>query len=311
VDNNGKKLTTVIPAFNEEANVPFVVEAVTGVLSGAGIDFEIILVDDGSLDGTFAAIEKAAAGESRVRGLKLSRNFGKEAAILAGLEAAAGDCCVVLDADLQHPPGILPEMYRLWRDGAMIVQGVKADRGRESLLYKVFAKIFYGMISRFMQIDFKRASDYKLLDRKVVDILLALPERTRFFRALSVYYGFPQAEIEFTVAPRNTGKSNWRLKGLFTYALNSISSFTAFPLQITTYIGSVMLFIFFVLGLQTLYNYVTGRAVEGFTTVILLLLFIASAISISLGIIGHYIAKIYDEVKARPTYIVEKETGKR
>ncbi|MCL1806029.1 MAG: glycosyltransferase family 2 protein [Clostridiales bacterium] len=310
MEQNGRMLSAIIPAYHEEANIPLVADAVAEALSVAGIEYEIILVDDGSGDGTFAAIEKAASRESRVRGLKLSRHFGKEAAIQAGLAASKGDCCVVLDADLQHPPSILPDMFKLWHEGAKIVQGVKADRGKESLLYKAFAKVFYGLISRFVQIDFRRASDYKLLDRKVVDILLALPEKTRFFRALSVYYGFPQAEIEFPVAPRGAGKSNWSLRGLFGYAIDSISSFTAFPLQITTYIGSVMLVIFLVLGVQTLYNYISGRAVEGFTTVILLLLFVASAVSISLGIIGHYIAKIYDEVKARPSYIVEKETGK-
>ena len=302
-------LSVIVPAYNEQENIPALAGEVQGVLSGAGIDYEMVIVDDGSRDGTFAAIEAAAAAEGRVRGIRLSRNFGKEAAILAGLEAAGGDCCAVLDADLQHPPEILPTMYRLWEEGAMVVQGVKQDRGREGWLYRLSAALFYGFISRVTHIDFRRASDYKLLDRKIVDILVALPEKTRFFRGLSVYYGFSQAEVPFSVAPRKRGVTNWRPAGLLAYGLDSISAFTAFPLQLTTGLGAAMLLLFIALGLQTLYNYASGRAVEGFTTVILLLLFIASSLSISMGIIGHYVAKIYEEVKARPSYIIEREIG--
>ena len=302
-------LSVIVPAYHEQENIAVLVEEVQSALSAAGIDYEMVIVDDGSRDGTFTAIEAAAVADDRIRGLKLSRNFGKEAAILAGLEAAGGDCCAVLDADLQHPPEILPTMYRLWEEGAMVVQGVKQDRGREGWLYRISAALFYGLISRVTKIDFRGASDFKLLDRKIVDILIALPEKTRFFRGLSVYYGFPQAEAPFSVAPRKRGSTNWRPAGLLSYGLDSISAFTAFPLQITTGLGAAMLLLFVVLGLQTLYNYASGRAVEGFTTVILLLLFVASSLSISMGIIGHYVAKIYEEVKARPSYIIERETG--
>ena len=303
-------LSVVIPAYQEEKNIPEITREAAGVLEQAGIDYEMILVDDGSRDGTYAAMQAAAAENARIRGVRLSRNFGKEAAMLAGLETARGDCCVILDADMQHPPDILPEMVRLWQGGAKIVQGVKAGRGRENPFYKVCARAFYGAISRFTGIDFRHSSDYRLLDRRIIDILVALPEKNRFFRGLSVYYGFPQAEVEFSVNPRRFGDRNWRTTKLIAYAIDSVSSFTAFPLQITTGLGAVMLVVFLVLGLQTLYNYGAGRAVEGFTTVILLLLFIASALSISLGVIGHYIGKIYEEVKARPPYIIEKDTAK-
>ncbi|MDR0468908.1 MAG: glycosyltransferase family 2 protein [Peptococcaceae bacterium] len=301
-------LSVVIPAYNENENITVIVREVASVLSQAAIDHEIIFVDDGSTDGTFAVIEREATANSNVRGLKLSRNFGKEAAILAGLDAAKGDCCVVIDADLQHPPTAIPEMYKLWQGGAMIVHGVKKERGRENRVNKAGAGLFYRIISRFTDIDFHQASDFKLLDRRIIDILAALPEKTRFFRGLSAFYGFSQADVEFSVGPRKAGATNWSLPRLFVYALDSISSFTAFPLQIVTCLGAAMLLIFIVLGIQTLYNYCMGRAVEGFTTVILLLLFIASSLSISLGIIGHYIAKIYEEVKARPVYILEKAT---
>jgi len=303
-------LSVIIPAYNEEQNIPEVVGEVTRVLSQSAIEYEVVLVDDGSTDGTFAAIEHEASRDERVRGKKLSRNFGKEAAILAGLDTVRGACCAVLDADLQHPPAILPDMYKLWQAGAKIVHGVKADRGREKILYKVSAGVFYRMISRFTEIDFRRASDYKLLDRAIIDVIVALPEKKRFFRGLTAYYGFSQAEVTFSVAARKAGKTTWSPLKLFSYAMDNISSFTAVPLQFMTFLGALMLLLFAVLGIQTLYNYGAGRAVEGFTTVILLLLFTGSVLSIGLGVIGHYIAKIYEEVKARPPYIVEKTTGR-
>lgn len=191
----------------------------------------------------------------------------------------------------------------------MIVQGVKTDRGKEGWFYRVCAGFFYSLISKLTRIDFRRSSDFKLLDRKIVDIVIALPEKTRFFRALSVYYGFTQVDLEFTVDPRRHGVTNWHLTGLVRYAADSISSYTAFPLQMIMGIGAVMLLLFSILGCQTLYHYCMGRAAEGFTTVILLLLLIAGALFTALGIIGYYMAKIYEEVKARPSYVVEKEVG--
>ena len=192
--------------------------------------------------------------------------------------------------------------------GYRIVEGVKKERGRENPVYRAFAHAFYRLIGGFTNIDFTNASDYKLLDRRIVDILLALPEKNRFFRGLSVYYGFPKAQVSFEVRPRQNGRGRWKTSRLIRYAVDNISSFSAFPLQITTGMGGLMLLVFLILGAQTLYNYLSGHAVEGFTTVILLLLFIGSVLALGLGVIGHYIAKIYDEVKGRPIYIVEKTT---
>lgn len=299
-------LSVVVPSFNEEKNIPITAKRLCGILQEAAIEHEIIFVDDGSCDGTFAAIEETKKQWPQVRGVKFSRNYGKEPAIMAGLAASKGEACAVIDCDLQHPPECLPEMYALWQAGNMVVEGVKASRGKEGWLYKHLAKLFYRLSSRFIGIDLSRASDYKLLDRKVVELLLALPEKTMFFRGLSVYFGFPKATVEFEVAPRLEGETKWDFPGLFQYAINNITSFSAFPLQLITMLGMLMLAVFFVLGIQTLYNYLSGNAVEGFTTVILLLLFIGSTLSISLGIIGHYIAKIYEEIKGRPMYVVEK-----
>lgn len=299
-------LSVIIPSYNEENNIPLTAARLAAILGEAQIVHELIFVDDGSIDGTFAAIEAAHERWPQVRGVKFSRNFGKEPAIMAGLGAAKGDCCAVIDCDLQHPPECLPKMYALWQDGNMIVEGVKASRGKESWLYKHSAKLFYKILGRFIGLDLSRASDYKLLDRRVVDLLLKLPEKTMFFRGLSVYFGFSRAEVEFEVAPRLEGETKWNFSGLFRYAVNNITSFSAVPLQLITALGFVMLAVFGILGIQTLYNYLSGNAVEGFTTVILLLLFIGSTLSISLGIIGHYVAKIYDEIKGRPMYVVER-----
>lgn len=299
-------LSVVIPAYNEAENISVTAIRIDTVLSFATIDYELIFVDDGSTDETFATIT-TLSNDKQVRGLKFSRNFGKEAAIMAGLNCAKGDCCAVLDCDLQHPPEKLVEMYRLWQEGAMIVEGIKVDRGKEALWYRLLAKLFYGIMNCFAGFDLQRSSDYKLLDRKVVDILCHLPEKKLFFRGLSSYFGFAKAEVFFEVAPRYAGKSKWNLLGLWRYAINNITAFSALPLQIVTCTGVFMFIIFVVLGIQTLYNYITGQSIEGFTTVILLLLFIGSTLAIGLGVIGHYIARIYDEVKGRPVYIVEQE----
>lgn len=299
-------LSLIIPAYNEEENIFIAAHKISNILHGQRIPYEIIFVDDGSVDQTFKTIESLAEWNPKIRGIKFSRNYGKEAAIIAGLKVSKGKCCAVMDCDLQHPPECLLKMYQLWQQGFMIIEGIKKNRGSESWIYKGFSKLFYNIISRFVKMDLSQASDYKLLDRKIVDILIQLPEKETFFRGLASYFGFSKTTIEFEVAERTSGDTKWTLLGLFRYAVNSITSFTAFPLYLITMVGAVLLLFFLVLGVQTLYNYLVAGAVEGFTTVILLLLLIGSVMLISLGIIGHYIAKIYAEIKGRPRYIIEK-----
>ena len=301
-------LSVIVPSYNEEMNIAPAARRIHQVLREAKIEHEILFVDDGSGDGTYAAMVRAAAELPQVRGLKLSRNFGKEGAILAGLAECRGDCCVLIDCDMQQPPELLPRMVELWRQGYLIVEGIKTERGKENFLYRVFARSFYRLISSFTKIDFTNASDFKLLDRRIVDLLLALPERTRFFRGLSVYYGFPKAQLPFAVQPRQNGKSRWKTGRLIHYAFDNISSFSSFPLQLTTACGSLMFLLFLGLGAQTLCRYLSGRAVEGFTTVILLLLFIGGVLAMGLGLYVYLFAKIYEEVKGRPVYVLEKTT---
>ena len=304
-------LSVVIPAYNEAGAILPAIRGIGQVLRSAGIPYELIFVDDGSADKTWEEITRAAEQDPAVRGVSFSRNFGKEAAIFAGLEAAAGDCCAVMDCDLQHPPEKLPEMYALWREGWEIVNGVKADRGRESGLHRFAARSFYGLMSKAVGLDMSRSSDFKLMDRQVVRALLGLSERKTFFRALTAWAGFRTTEVEFCVAERSVGDSHWSTWSLIRYAVRNITSYSSAPMQAVTVLGVLTLGLSLVLGVQTLVNWARGRAADGFTTVIILLLLIGSILMISLGIIGYYIAQIFAEVKARPRYLVSRSCGQK
>ncbi|MGI6019575.1 MAG: glycosyltransferase family 2 protein [Marvinbryantia sp.] len=303
-------LSVILPAYNEEKMIDRAAETVGKILSDAGISYEIVFVDDGSKDGTWKQIEEVAQRDAHIIGIHFSRNFGKESAMMAGLANADGNCCAVMDCDLQHPPETLVEMYRLWEQGYEVVEGVKKSRGKESALHKASAGLFYRILSGATKIDMSRASDFKLMDRKAVDALLELPERNAFFRALSAWVGFKSTSVEFDVREREEGESKWSTKSLIKYAVTNIVAFSAAPMQFVTFAGCFVLVLAVVLGVQTLVKYFMGHAVAGFTTVILLILFIGSIIMISLGIIGYYISKIYEEVKGRPRYLISKKVGK-
>ena len=302
-----KRLSVILPAYNEEKMIEKARDTLGRVLSEQDIPYEIIFVDDGSKDQTWPEIEKAAKKDNHVAGVHFSRNFGKESAMMAGLASAGGDCCVVMDCDLQHPPETVVEMYRLWEQGYEVVEGVKHSRGKESLAHKASAGMFYKIISKAVGIDMSRASDFKLLDRKAVDALLEMPERNAFFRALSAWIGYKTTSVEFDVREREEGVSKWSTKSLIRYAITNIVSFSSAPMQFVTGAGVFMFLLAVILGIQTLVHYFTGNAVEGFTTVILLLLLIGSILMISLGIIGYYISKIYEEVKGRPRYLISRK----
>ncbi len=301
------KLSVVLPAFNEEAMLKKTAETLKKVLETADIDYELVFVDDGSKDRTWQEIEEEAENNPCVHGVHFSRNFGKEAAVFAGLGAAEGACVAVMDCDLQHPPETLVEMYRLWEQGYEVVEGVKRSRGKESALHKASAGMFYKLMSEATKMDMSRASDFKLMDRRAVDAVLSMPERNAFFRAMSSWVGFKSTEVEFDVQEREAGVSKWSTKSLIKYAIANIVGYSAAPMQIVTGAGVAVFLIAVVLGIQTLVQYFSGHAVEGFTTVILLVLLLGSIIMISLGIIGYYIARIYEEVKRRPRYIISKK----
>lgn len=303
-----KTMSIVLPAYNEEQMIEKTAGTIARLMENEDISYELVFVNDGSKDQTWERIKEASKKNSNIKGICFSRNFGKEGAVFAGLANASGDCAAVMDCDLQHPPETLITMYRLWEQGYQVIEGVKASRGREGFLHKFFAKTFYKIISNATGVDMSRASDFKLLDRAAVDEFLKLPERNVFFRALSSWVGFKTTYVEFHVQEREAGESKWSMKSLFKYAINNITSFSAVPMQVVTFCGVIFFLFAIVLAVQSLYLYFSGRAVAGFTTVILLLLIIGSILMFSLGVIGYYLSKIYEEVKMRPRYIISEIT---
>ena len=303
-------LSIILPSYNEEKMIPIAAQRLGEILSPENIDYELVFVDDGSKDSTWQQIQDVAKADSHVVGVHFSRNFGKEAAMFAGLEEAKGDCCVVIDCDLQHPPEKIVDMYRLWEEGYEVVEGIKEDRGEESGMHRFAANSFYGIISKLTGIDMGSSSDFKLLDRKVVDALNQLPERNVFFRALSFWVGFKKTEVTYRVQERTEGESKWSTKSLIKYAITNITSFSSAPLHIVTILGFIMAAVAVIFSVISLVQKFMGVALGGFTTVIVLLLFIGSVLMISLGIMGYYIARIYDEIKGRPKYIVSRVCGR-
>ena len=296
-------LSVIIPAYNEEKCIKSAYDAIHSLLAENNIESEFVFIDDGSADQTYKMITELASEKENVTGLHFSRNFGKESAISAGLSAAVGDCAVVIDCDLQHPPEKIIEMYRLWQQGYEIVEGIKKERGQEKKMHSMGAKIFYSVISRMAGFDMANSSDFKLLDRKVIDVLNKMPERG-FFRAISYWVGYNKEAVEYVVNERVDGESKWSTKDLVKYAISNISSYSTAPMQIVTALGAIMLVISVIFGVWALIDKIIGRALEGMTTVIIITIFIGSIIMISLGIIGYYIARIYEEIKGRPKYII-------
>jgi glycosyltransferase involved in cell wall biosynthesis len=306
---NEQLVSVLIPVYCEAFGIRKVVADVRSELNKLHIDFEIVLVDDGSPDETWNRVYEESINSSSIRAVRLSRNFGKEAALCAGLELVRGDAVVVMDGDGEHPPSLLPKMIEAWREtGADVVEGVKITRGKETLLAKTGAGLFYLLLNRLSGYDLKGASDYKLLSRKVLNAWLAMDERNLFFRGMTAWLGFTRIQVPFEVEPRRGGRSGWSFVTRLRLALTGISAFSSLPLQFVTFAG-VFFFLFSVaFGVYTLVLQFAGRSVTGFATVILLLLIIGSLLMISLGILGQYLARIYDEVKRRPRYIIAEST---
>ncbi len=300
-------LSVVMPIFREGTHLPAFLTAVRSSLEECNLPYELVLVDDGSPDDTWQVIAVQAKNFHGLRALRLSRNFGKESALCAGLEHARGNAVIILDADGQHPPSLIPDMVRLWQSSeADIVEAVKRRRGRESLSSKFGAQLFYFILNKLSGFHFKGASDFKLMNRKAVDAWREMHERNVFFRGMTVWMGFTTIQIPFEVVPRSAGRSTWSVLKRLKLALIGITAFSSFPLHLVTFAGVVFLGLSVLLGLETLYLKLVGRAVSGFATVILLELIIGSLLMISLGIIGEYLARIYEEVKGRPRYIVKE-----
>jgi polyisoprenyl-phosphate glycosyltransferase len=308
VTSQRPELSIVSPVHNEGAGLPAFLAAVRDALADLPLAYEVVLVDDGSRDDSWERIRAAALEDPRIRGLSFSRNFGKEAAMRAGLETACGDAVVVIDADLQHPPDVIPAMVAAWRDGAQVVEAVKRNRPDQSFASRSASRLFNWGFSRLTSVELSDATDFRLLTRPAVDALLALPERSSFFRGTSTWIGFQRAWVEFDVAPRGVGQTRWSVRSLTRMAIDAITAFTPAPLRLVTAAGIVFALFAVVLGAQTIWRWAAGDAIQGFTTVILILLVQGTFVLVGLGIIGEYLARVHDEVKGRPRFIIAHRT---
>ena len=304
-------ISVILPMLNEASNVARALEEVSGELEAIGRPFEIVCIDDGSTDGTAALLHEASRRDPRVVPVTLSRNFGKESALAAGLDAARGQAIIVLDADLQHPPELMRSMIAKWDEGFDVVEGVKSERGDETFFYRASAGLFYALLGKAAGDRLRGSSDFKLINRTVVDTLARFPERHRFFRGLVAWVGFRVAKLPFQVRARSAGTSKWGTLQLARYALRNVVSFSSTPLRLVGWTGFVTLVLAALLGVQTFWNWWTGIAVTGFTTVILTVLGLGGLILLSLGVIAIYLAEMFDEQKGRPVYIVRQPPASR
>ena len=302
------QLSVIVPLFNEAGVIGAFWAALQTALGQLDVEPEIILVDDGSTDDTWNQLNTLAGGRDGVLLLRFSRNFGKEAAVRAGLEHCRGDAVVVMDGDLQHPPALLPAMLECWLAGDVdVVDGVKQRAAADALGAPLFNRLFSSLTGYPMA----GASDFKLISRRAVDLLLQQAGYSLFFRGSTQWLGLQHQVVEYGPAERVAGESKWNLMSRLRLAITAITSFTALPLQLMTLAGLLALVFALLLALQTLVNWLGGEAVEGFTTVILLILIFGSVITLGLGIIGAYLSKIHDEVRARPHYLLQDSVDRR
>lgn len=301
-----KMLSVIMPIFNE-VNIEQSFLRLRTVLDRAGIPNEVIMIDDGSTNGAWDEISAIAGKYTNVTAITFARNFGKESAICAGLDNASGGCVICVDSDMQFPPEEIPNMYKLWENGYEVVEGIKKKRQNEGTVYRLCSKTFYSILKKFSDIDLRNASDFRLLDRCAVDALLSMPEKQTFFRGMSSWIGFKRIQYPFEVADRTEGSSKWSLRSLMRLAIDAVTSYTAVPLYFSAVMGLIFFFFAVLMGIQTLYMFISGHARSGFTTVILLLLIIGSAVMLGIGVIGVYIKKIYEETKGRPRYIIRRK----
>lgn len=298
-------ISVVIPLYNEEKKMKENIAEICKYLEN--YDYEMILVDDGSKDKTWQQIKELHTQNSRIKGIRFSRNFGKEIALCAGIDYTQGDAVITMDSDLQHHPKYIEQLVEEWKNGTKIVECVRKGREKQSLGYKLFANTFYKILKKMTKLDLDNSLDYKILDRCVVEDIKKLKESNVFFRGLVEWVGYEKKQIEVEVEQRKGDTSKFTFKSLYRLALTAITSFSSSLLNLVLILSGIFMIGAIILGVQTLWNKIFGHAVDGFTTVIILLLITGSCILFSLGTIGMYVARIYNEVKSRPRYIVSEE----
>ncbi len=302
-------LSVVAPVYNEEELIDaFVARASAAV---ADCDYELILVNDGSADSTPQKLDRIAQNDPRVRVVHLSRNFGHQAALTAGLEHAIGDVVAMIDADLQDPPELITDMLAQWRDGADVVYAVRKERDGETAFKLATASLFYKLFRKLAQVDLEpNSGDFRLLDRKALDALLSMTERSRFLRGMTVWVGFTQTAVSYERDARAAGETKYTLRKMLRFSLDAIASFSHLPLQLATYIGLISATIAFVLIPVVVALHFAGSYLPGFGSLTIAILMLGGIQLIALGVIGEYVGRIYDEVKHRPLYIVREERNR-
>lgn len=308
-----KLLSIILPCFNEAENINAVVSKIIDLKLNYII--ELVLVDDGSDDETWLKIKECNAHKKikSIIGVQFTRNFGKEAAIEAGIKTSTGDLVIILDCDNQHPIDLIPKMIKITEadESIKIVNAVKTQRQKESLLHKSLAKLYFYIFNKLTGINIYNDTDFKLLKRSVVNSLVKLNEVNKFFRGLSKWTGYKSKNLYFTPNDRKHGNNSWSKKKLFSYAKSSILSFSYIPLKLISWTGFILFIFSIILGVDTVLKTINSSPAEGIPTIIILILFIGSIILFCLGIIGEYLAEIYKEIKSRPSYVINKKTYKR
>jgi dolichol-phosphate mannosyltransferase len=300
-------LSVVAPVFNEHGTLDELHRRLTAAL--AALDsYEIVLVDDGSTDGSWDTLLGLAAGDPRIRLLKLSRNFGHQAALSAGLDAARGDAVVLMDADLQDPPELIPRLVETWREGFDVVYAVRGDREGETRVRLASIALFYRLLHRISPTEIPRnVGDFRLLSRRAADAVSAMPERARFLRGMTSWIGFRQTGVPYTREARHAGESKYPPSKLIRLAFDGITSFSTAPIKLVTAIGfALVVFCIGVLGWTLYVRFFTSHHPQGWTSVIAVVLLLGGVQLLSLGVIGQYVARIFDETKQRPVYLVEE-----
>ena len=306
-------LSIVVPVFNESQTLDLFFDRLSPILDSTGFDYEILCVNDGSRDDTLSRLLETRAINPRLKILDLSRNFGKEPALTAGLEHSSGDIVIPIDVDLQDPPELIPKMIEKWHEGYEVVLGVRADRSTDSFMKRFTANSFYRLFGRISQVEMpSNAGDFRLMDRRVVDALKHLPERTRFMKGLFAWLGFKTTSIEFKRENRSAGEGKWGGWKLWNFALDGIFSFSTAPLRIWTYIGLILsalsaIYLLYVVVDTLLY----GNPVEGYPSLVAIMLFFNGTILMGMGIMGEYIGRIFLETKQRPVYLIREKIGFR
>lgn len=305
-------VSIVIPVFNEDENVEMLYQQLIEVVRALPYEFEIVVVDDGSTDGTLATIEEIASTDPRLKAISLSRNFGHQAALIAGLEVSRGDAVITMDGDLQHPPRLIPEMLKRWKEGADIVYSIRKNTAGVSRTKLLTARLFYAILNRIGNLGLpSNTADFRLLSRPVVEELKNMQERSVFLRGLVQWVGFQQSQIEYEAEQRFAGKTKYGFRSMLKFAVTGITSFSSAPLYLALVFGFLVSLVCFIYAVYIIYlKLYTTELISGFATIVVAVLFLGGIQLITIGIIGLYMGRLFEEVKQRPRYIIRRRIGK-